>query len=73
VVELPAVALEFGARIEDLAEDVLDDTDVLANAERTATPVFNVGRSHSTSSPRSRLKVMSSSADSVAVRPEAAS
>jgi hypothetical protein len=44
MVKVPAPVLEFGARIEDLAEDVLDDTDVLANAERTATPVFDVGR-----------------------------
>jgi hypothetical protein len=45
MVKLPAVALKFGPGIEDLAEDVLDDTDVLADAERTATPVFDLGRS----------------------------
>ena len=85
MVKLPAVALEFGARIEDLAKDVLDDTDVLADAERTATPVFDVGRSREVVrvdvgledpldlEPPLPDKVMSSSADSVAVRPEAAS
>src|SRR6516225_739177 len=37
-VELAAVALEFGPGIENLAEDVLDDTDVLADAECAPEP-----------------------------------
>jgi hypothetical protein len=44
MVELAAVALEFGPGIEDLAEDVLNDTDVLADAERAAEPFLDVGR-----------------------------
>ncbi len=36
VVELAAVALEFGAGIEDLAEGVLDDGDLVADAEPAA-------------------------------------
>ena len=44
MVELAAVTLEFGPGIEDLAEGVLDDADVLADAERAAEPLFDVGR-----------------------------
>ena len=43
-VELAAVALEFGPGIEDPAEDVLDDTNVVADAERAAEPLLDVGR-----------------------------
>ena len=44
MVELAAVALELGSGIEHLAEDVLDDADVLADGERAAEPVLDVGR-----------------------------
>ena len=44
VIELAAVTLEFGSGVEDLAEDVLDDADLLADAERTAEPFLDVGR-----------------------------
>jgi hypothetical protein len=43
LVELAAVPLEFGPGIENLAKDVLDDTDVLADAECTAEPFLDVG------------------------------
>ena len=85
VIELAAVTLEFGSGVEDLAEDVLDDTDLLADAERTAELFLDVRRCREvvrvdvglenplTSSLCFWMKAMSSSADSVAVRPEAAS
>ena len=44
MIELAAVTLEFGSGVEDLAEDVLDDADLLADAERTAEPFLDVGR-----------------------------
>ena len=44
MVELAAVALELGPGIEDLSEDVLDDINFLADAERAAEPLFDVGR-----------------------------
>ena len=40
-----AVALELGPGIEDLSEDVLDDINFLADAERAAEPILDVGRS----------------------------
>ena len=40
MVELAAVTLEFGPGIENLAEDVLNDADVLADAERATEPFF---------------------------------
>ena len=43
-VELAAVALEFGAFVEDLAEYVLNDLDVLANADLAAELFLNIGR-----------------------------
>jgi hypothetical protein len=42
MVELAAVALELGSGIEHLAEDVLDDADVLADGERAAEPVLDL-------------------------------
>jgi hypothetical protein len=77
--------LELGPGVENLAEDVLNDADVLADAERAAEPFLDVGRSREVVrvdvglqdpfdlEPRCRMKATSSSADSVAVRPEAAS
>lgn len=44
-VELAAVALELGAFVEDLAEGVLDDGDVLADADLAAELALYVGRS----------------------------
>ena len=44
MVELAAVTLELGPGIEDLAEDVLNDTDVLANSEHAAEPFLDVRR-----------------------------
>ena len=44
-VELAAVALELGAFVEDLAEGVLHDRDVLADAELAAELALDVGRS----------------------------
>ncbi len=43
-VELAAVALELGALVEDLAEHLLHDLDVLADAELAAELPLNVGR-----------------------------
>ena len=43
-VELAAVALELGALVEDLAEGVLDDADVLADADPAAQPLLQIGR-----------------------------
>ena len=43
-VELAAVALELGAGIEDLAEHVLHDGDVLADAELAAELLLDIGR-----------------------------
>ena len=40
IVELAAIALELGPGIENLAEDVLNDADVLADAERATEPFF---------------------------------
>src|SRR6516225_5053299 len=45
MVKLAAVALELGPSVENLAEDVLNDADVLAYAERAAEPFLDVGRS----------------------------
>ena len=43
-VELAAVALELGAFVEDLAEHLLHDRDVLADAELAAELALDVGR-----------------------------
>ena len=43
-VELAAVALEFGAFVEDLAEGLLHDGDLLADAELAAELALDVGR-----------------------------
>ena len=45
MVELATVVLELGPGIEDLAEDVLNDADILADAELAAEPFLDVGRS----------------------------
>ena len=42
-VELGAVALELGAFVEDLAEGVLNDRDVLADAQFAAELLLDVG------------------------------
>jgi hypothetical protein len=44
MIELAAVALKLRPGVEDLAEDVLHDTNVLANAERAAEPFLHVRR-----------------------------
>jgi hypothetical protein len=43
-VELAAIAPELGALVEDLAEGVLHDDDVLANADLAAELLLDVGR-----------------------------
>jgi hypothetical protein len=43
-VELAAVALELGAFVEDLAEGVLHDGDVLADADLAAQLLLDIGR-----------------------------
>ena len=43
-VELRAVALELGALVEDLAEGVLDDPDVVADADLAAELLLKIGR-----------------------------
>jgi hypothetical protein len=44
-VELRAIALELGAFVEDLAEGVLHDHDLVADADLAAELVLDVGRS----------------------------
>jgi hypothetical protein len=44
-VELRAVALELGAFVEDLAEGVLHDHDLAADADLAAELLLDVGRS----------------------------
>ena len=43
-VELAAVALEFGALVEDLAERLLHDDDGVADADLAAELVLDIGR-----------------------------
>ena len=43
-VELAAVALELGAFVEDLAEGLLNDGDLVADAELAAELLLDVGR-----------------------------
>ena len=43
-VELAAVALELGAFVEDLAEGLLHDGDVLADADLAAELALDIGR-----------------------------
>ena len=42
-VELAAIALELRALIEDLAENLLDNPDVLPNAQLAAAFLLNIG------------------------------
>jgi hypothetical protein len=44
MIELAAVALKLRPGVEHLAEDVLHDTNVLADAERAAEPFLDVRR-----------------------------
>src|SRR5882724_8596286 len=45
MVELAAVALELGAGIEDLAESILHDGDLLADADSASQSLLDVGGS----------------------------